>query len=83
MVHTAKTPPWGPASSKNDAGYACWIRHSQHLVISGPTGLASHSWPAPWATRHAGKGSRPSTGGRRGYSLNSRPRAAKAGCRGC
>ena len=36
-----------------------WIRHSQHLVISGPTGgSASRGWPARWATRPAGKASR-------------------------
>jgi DNA replication protein DnaC len=35
-----------------------WIRHSQHLVISGPPGSASRGWPARWATRPAGKASR-------------------------
>ena len=60
-----------------------WIRHSQHLVIGGPTGSASPGWPARWGTRPAGKASRCCIGARRGCSPNSPPPAAKAGCRGC
>ncbi len=58
-----------------------WIRHSQHLVIGGPTGTGK-SWLA-WDTRPAGKASRCSIGVRRGCSPSSPPPVVKEGCRGC
>src|ERR1700674_81718 len=35
-----------------------WIRHSQHLLIGGPTGPGSRGWPARSATKPAGMASR-------------------------
>jgi IstB-like ATP binding protein len=57
-----------------------WIRHSQHLVISGPTGVGR---PARWDTRPAEKASLCCIGERRGCLPNSPSPVARAGCRGC
>jgi len=61
-----------------------WIRHSQHLVIGGPTGTGK-SWLA-CALGH--KACREGfsvlyRGVHRGCSRNSRPPVARAGCRAC
>ena len=55
-----------------------WIRHSQHLLIGGPTGPGSRGSPARSATKPAGTASRCCIGARRGCSPNSPPPVARA-----
>jgi DNA replication protein DnaC len=60
-----------------------WIRHSQHLVIGGPTGTGKSWLACALGTRPAGKASRCCIGARRGCSRNSRPPVARAGSHAC